>query len=35
VYGHLLTNMQDTAAQLIDELVTPTPVQLPEPIQVK
>jgi integrase len=35
VYGHLLPNMQDEAEQLIDELVTPTPVQLPEPIQVK
>ena len=35
VYGHLLPSMQDEAAQLIDELVTPTTVELPEPIQVK
>ena len=35
VYGHLLPSMQDEAAQLIDELVTPTPVKLPEPISIK
>jgi len=35
VYGHLLPGMQYEAAQLIDELVTPTPVQLPETIPVK
>jgi hypothetical protein len=35
VYGHMLPSMQDEAAQLIDELVTPTPVKLPEPIPVK
>jgi len=28
VYGHLLPNMQDEAAEMIDELVTPTEVKL-------
>lgn len=28
IYGHLLTEMQDEAARLMDELVTPQPVEL-------
>jgi integrase len=32
VYGHLLPNMQDEAAEMIDDLVTPTEVGLNEPI---
>jgi integrase len=32
VYGHLLPNMQDEAAEMIDDLVTPTEVKLDEPI---
>jgi integrase len=35
VYGHLLPNMQDEAALLIDSWITSTPVELPEPIPVK
>jgi len=35
VYGYLLPSMQDEAAQLIDELVTPTAVKLTEPIPEK
>ena len=34
VYGHLLPNMQDEAAEMIDDLVTPTEVKLKEPISV-
>jgi integrase len=35
VYGHLLPNMQDVAAELIDDLVTPTEVKLDETITIK
>jgi integrase len=28
IYGHLLTEMQDKAARLMDELVTPQPIEL-------
>ena len=34
VYGHLMPNMQDEAAEMIDELVTPTEVKLNNPISV-
>lgn len=34
VYGHLLPNMQDEAAEMIDDLVTPTEVKLEKPISV-
>ncbi len=34
VYGHLLPNMQDEAAEMIDDLVTPTEVKLNEPISI-
>jgi integrase len=34
VYGHVLANMQDEAAELIDELVTPTEVKLDDPINI-
>jgi integrase len=34
VYGHLLPNMQDEAAELIDDLVTPAEVKLDDPILV-
>jgi integrase len=35
IYGHLMPNMQDEAAQLIDDLVTPTEVKIDNPISVK
>jgi hypothetical protein len=35
VYGHLHPSMQDEAEHLIDELVTPAPLQLPKTIPVK
>jgi integrase len=35
VYGHLIPSMQDEAAQLIDDLVTPTPVMMDDPVLVK
>jgi integrase len=28
IYGHLLTEMQDEAARLMDELVTPQPIDI-------
>jgi integrase len=34
VYGHLLPNMQDEAAEMIDDLVTPTEVNLEDHVQV-
>jgi integrase len=34
IYGHLMPNMQDEAAEMIDELVTPTEVKLEKPISV-
>lgn len=34
VYGHLLPNMQDEAAEMIDDLVTPTEVKLEKPASV-
>lgn len=34
VYGHLMPNMQDEAAEMIDDLVTPTEVKLNKPISV-
>ncbi|OGN98679.1 MAG: hypothetical protein A2Z71_11290 [Chloroflexi bacterium RBG_13_50_21] len=34
VYGHLLPNMQDEAAEMIDDLVTPTEVKLTDPISI-
>lgn len=34
VYGHLMPNMQDEAAEMIDDLVTPTEVKLDNPISV-
>jgi integrase len=35
VYGHLLPNMQDEAAEMIDELVTPTEVKFENPVPVR
>jgi integrase len=35
VYGHLMPNMQDEAAEMIDELVTPTEVKLDKAITVE
>jgi len=35
VYGHLLPNMQDEAAEMIDDLVTPTEVKFNEPISIR
>lgn len=35
VYGHLIPDMQDEAAQLIDGLITPTPVMIDDPVLVK
>lgn len=35
VYGHLIPSMQDEAAQLIDNLVTPTPVMIDDQVLVK
>ena len=35
VYGHLIPSMQDEAAQLIDDLVTPTAVMIDDPVLVK
>jgi integrase len=35
VYGHLLPNMQDEAAEMIDELVTPTEIKLDDHISVE
>lgn len=35
VYGHLLPDMQDEAAEMIDELVTPTEVKLDKAISVE
>jgi integrase len=35
VYGHLLPNMQDEAAEMIEGLVTPTEVLLDDPIPVR
>ncbi len=35
VYGHLLPNMQDEAAEMIDDLVTPTEVKLDKTISVE
>ena len=35
VYGHLLPNMQDVAAELIDDLVTTTEVKLDETNTIK
>jgi integrase len=35
VYGHLIPSMQDEAAQLIDDLVTPTAVMIDDPALVK
>ncbi len=32
--GRLLPSMQDEAAEMIDDLVTPTEVKLEEPIRV-
>ena len=34
VYGHLMPSMQDEAAEMIDDLVTPTEVKLENPISV-
>jgi hypothetical protein len=35
IYGHLLNEMQEEAARIMDELVTPIPVNLPERILQK
>ena len=35
VYGHLMPNMQDDAAEMIDDLITPTEVKLEKPIVVE
>ncbi len=32
IYGHLYTEMQDGAAQVMEDLVTPIRIELPEPI---
>jgi hypothetical protein len=34
IYGHLLPSMQDEAAEMIDDLVTPTEVKLEDTISV-
>jgi len=35
VYGHLMPNMQDEAAEMIDDLITPTEVKIVKPIVVE
>ena len=35
VYGHLMPNMQDEAAEMIDDLITPTEVKLDKTISVE
>jgi len=34
IYGHFLPSMQAEAAEMIDDLVTPTEVKLDNPISV-
>ena len=35
IYGHLIPVMQEEAARIMDELVTPIPVDLGKPMEVE